>query len=201
MSIPEYAIQQLFVGASQGNLNEVKKGLLHVPLNHRHPGNGATALIIAAANYRDNVLQHLIERGAQLNLQTSDSGATALIVAVANNNENAVKILVNNEANLDHKDKHGKTALMHTIHWMRTGNGYTMFKKLIAAGANVNLKDNAGRTVSDYIQADHSLTAPQKAKLMEKINEAEAKQAGDPTTLEGGGRKSRRRHRRTRRHR
>jgi ankyrin repeat protein len=198
MSIPEYAIQRFFDGASQGNLRYVEMALdeYRMPINYRRAGDGVTALIMAAVNYRDRIVQYLINRGANLNIQTKNSDATALIAAAATNSNGAVDLLVDAGADLDKQDKFGKTAIMHTIRWLYTGHGYAMFKKLLRKGASTSIKDNSEKSLVDYIQEE--LISPEdKQTLINMTNNArENKKTSDPKVQAGGKRR-----RRTRRHR
>ena len=54
---------------------------------------GSTALLLAAANGKERVVDLLLQRGAEINKQTSDS-FTALMAAAHNGHERVIEVLL-----------------------------------------------------------------------------------------------------------
>jgi ankyrin repeat protein len=105
------------------------------------------------------IAQILLHAGADINAQ-DDYGTTALMRAAGNGNLDIVKFLLQAGAEVNTRDNHGETALMYTL----THEVFELSKippetiestaqeivvviqELIAAGADVNAKDNDGET-------------------------------------------------------
>lgn len=96
---------------------------------------------------RENLLvlaQALIERGADVNQQTS-TGETAMFLT---ENAQAVKFLLQQGASLDHQNNKGETPL--SVNLLR-GKGEAAIQ-MVNSGANVHLKDENGNTVEDLLE-------------------------------------------------
>jgi len=98
-------------------------------------------------------VQELIKNGADVNAKDKWPGHTALHYAVMNWNQRKIKIfldiarfLIKNNANIDATGLQGETPLMLAVERLN----YEMVKLLLAKGANVNTKDNKGRTALFY---------------------------------------------------
>ena len=82
-----------------------------VDINSQHKTTGTTVLMIASSYYYyDGIVQYLIEKGANVNLQDND-GKTALLWAASNSLPNA-KILVANDANVNIAANDGMTPFL-----------------------------------------------------------------------------------------
>lgn len=96
-----------------GSLDVVKSLLEHgTDINAKSRGGG-TALIFAAGNSNQDIVNALLARGADVNyvnLEISDSG-TALMSAAARGNLEVVKTLIAHGANANAQAKNGDTAL------------------------------------------------------------------------------------------
>lgn len=113
----EYAVH---IAAAQGDLYVVKQLLKKNPafLNKKEPELGCTPLIGATIGGWKNVVEFLVKRGAELDLQDNE-GCTALIRAVSRCQHSAwrkeehrdiVEFLVARGAKLDLQDNRGRTA-------------------------------------------------------------------------------------------
>ena len=74
-----------------------------------------TALMAASSTGNLNVMEQLINAGADVNLQNMD-GQNALIVCILNSGVNIgphLKLLIKSGSNVNHRDKHGYSALKH----------------------------------------------------------------------------------------
>ncbi len=98
--------------------------------------DGKTPLDIAIDRKHDSILKYL--KQAQLNEQ--------LLAAVKDSDFNEVQGLVNRGANVNAKDKDGKTPLHYAS---RSVHHLDMVKYLISKGADIDVKDNSGRTPED----------------------------------------------------
>ena len=78
---------------------------------------------------------------------TTNVGTSALMWAVRNNDVNTVDTLLKHGAKIDIVDYIGNTAL---IYCCQFGNKVTICKMLLAANAQVNIKNNKGETALDY---------------------------------------------------
>jgi len=94
---------------------EHDKGLWDYLINHgklsvkeSYAGHG-TLLHIAAANKRSDVVNYLIEQGAEVNAKGVGQ-RTALHIAAINNDQATLQILLNHKADLSLKDSGSKTA-------------------------------------------------------------------------------------------
>jgi serine/threonine-protein phosphatase 6 regulatory ankyrin repeat subunit B len=100
-----------------------------------------TALMIAAMQGHMDMLDPLINNGANLDLQC-DIGMTALMYAAHEGHVDMVDRLINNGANLDLQCNDGMTALMIAAH-----EGHVdIVDRLINNGANLDLQCNNGMT-------------------------------------------------------
>ena len=115
--------------------------------------DNVTALMLAAVNGQEKIVNALLERGAEVNLAAGElidahirPGDTALILAAASGNINIVTKLIEHGAKLNAKNKFGSNALKKAAM-----NGHAqMVSKLLELGLNKDAKDNAGRTALDY---------------------------------------------------
>ncbi len=99
---------------------------------------GLTALIIAANWGRTDVVQFLLEQGADPNLTDSWGGHdTALMYAAVYGREEIVVLLLKHGAKVDHRDSRGRTALHRAV---ETGTP-AVEKLLTDAGATIDPRE------------------------------------------------------------
>lgn len=123
-------------------LTLVKKG---AEINAKDKKSGFTPLILAVINSNLNVIETLIECGAEVNT-TEKNGFTPLILAAGSDFE-AVKILIQSGADVNFRDNIGATALMYSSAYTKNSS---IIKMLIQSGADVNAKNNYGTTALMY---------------------------------------------------
>lgn len=95
-------------------------------------------------------MEWLIEMKANIHRQDKN-GYTALHFAAQEGHLDAVNLLIAKGAILDTKDKHGNTAAWVAVMDWQGGKNSQVLRKLIDAGADLSLKNNAGRSVLDIV--------------------------------------------------
>ncbi len=101
-----------------------------------------TALVWASFYNNTNLLNWLIDNGANLNHQDK-TGFSALHSAAQEKNFEATEILIKKGANLELKDSWGNTPLMRAIN---STTNYKFIELLIQSGANLDNVNNYGMT-------------------------------------------------------
>ena len=99
-----------------------------------------TALMLAAEQANDILVKELIVRGAELNTM-DDQGYSALAKAAKKGHLTTMKIIVNAGADVNVAPE-GRSLLMHVV----ADNNILLSQLLIAAGANVDYRDETGDT-------------------------------------------------------
>lgn len=143
---------RLFLHAKNGSLEGLNLLIAaEVDVNELHTDEGAkTALMAAAANGRDECVRRLIAAGAHIDARDSN-GETALMAAAVNGHISCVEILINAKADLNARNADGETAMVFALsldqrRHLRPAR-LAAVKLLMAAGANVTVQNNNGRTV------------------------------------------------------
>lgn len=102
---------------------------------------GQSLLFLAAYDGHIDLVELLINEGANLDTKT-EYGSTALMAASIHNNSDVVSFLINSGANLDIQNNKGETALYVAAYEGQLKN----IELLIAKNANMDIKDNIGVT-------------------------------------------------------
>lgn len=103
-------------------------------------------LLLASEVGNAKVVGNMIIKGVDINLGYEGSKQNALMKASANGHGQVVDILIKAGADLNAKDKDGKTALMFATINKKTA----VAKMLLDAGADKSLRDNDAKTAKDY---------------------------------------------------
>lgn len=130
----------LFAAAVAGNLNVLDLVLAQSPQLDLCDARGATALFYSAAG-RSEVVERLIQRGADVNLQ-DQTGKSPLMVAVLMNHAGTVGLLLAAGANVNQRDHVGATALFYAAE----AGLFNMAEQLVKGGADSRLGDDSGLT-------------------------------------------------------
>jgi cytohesin len=108
---------------------------------------GRTALHFAAMlDYRD-ILELLLDKGADVNAKDEEHGYTALHHAARLGKRNAAEMLIAKGANINAKDKQGHTPL-----YVAVNNEYKIAELLIEKGADSSIRTESGQTLLELAQ-------------------------------------------------
>ncbi|XP_034015304.1 kinase D-interacting substrate of 220 kDa B isoform X2 [Thalassophryne amazonica] len=127
-------VQSLFSYVEEENLAAVKSHLDKFREVDSRSDNGQTPLMVAAEQGSLEIVQELIGRGANVNMDDVDSW-TALISAAKEGHIEIVRELLDNDANLEHRDMGGWTAVM----WAAYKGCTAVAQLLLEKGANPNI--------------------------------------------------------------
>ncbi|KAJ8398213.1 hypothetical protein AAFF_G00430570 [Aldrovandia affinis] len=128
------ATQSLFSTVEEEDLAALKVHLDKFKEVDGRSDSGQTALMLAAEQGSLEIVQELIRRGANINLDDVDCW-TALISAAKEGHVEVVKELLANNANLEHRDMGGWSALM----WAAYKGCMEVARLLLEKGANPNI--------------------------------------------------------------
>uniref|UniRef100_A0A3P9M8U1 Kinase D-interacting substrate 220b n=1 Tax=Oryzias latipes TaxID=8090 RepID=A0A3P9M8U1_ORYLA len=127
------AIQNLFSYVEEENLEALKTHLDRFKEVDGRSDNGQTPLMLAAEQGSLEIIQELIRRGANVNLDDVDCWS-ALISAAKEGHVEVVKELLENSAYIEHRDMGGWTALT----WASYKGRVEVAEVLLEHGANPN---------------------------------------------------------------
>lgn len=140
-----YNIQDLCEAAGEGRIELIDKIIKSGVSFDSQMKEGETPLMCGCATGKIEVVKYLVNKGANID-KTDKIGKTPLFFSVQRNtSENVVvtKYLIEKKANVNTKLKtNGATPLIKASY---TGN-IEAVKLLLLAGANINDKDNNGKT-------------------------------------------------------
>ncbi|TXG39332.1 ankyrin repeat domain-containing protein [Seonamhaeicola maritimus] len=135
----------IFDHCRNGNVSEIEK------LHNQNPSiinlkndYGYTPIMLAAYHGKENVVAFLLDKDVAIN-ECSDYG-TPLMAAVVKGHFNIAQLLLEKKANPNISDIKGTTAL----HYATMFQNLEIIKLLVTAGADVNLKNNVGKTPMDF---------------------------------------------------
>ncbi len=130
----------LFAATVAGNLQLLERVLALSPNLDLCDVHGATAVFYSATG-GIAVLERLIRRGADVNLQ-DQSGRSPLIAAVLMNRIDSAGLLLAAGADVNRPDRHGATALFYAA----DAGFFELARLLLERGANRDLANDSGTT-------------------------------------------------------
>ncbi|WP_257282218.1 ankyrin repeat domain-containing protein [Endozoicomonas sp. ISHI1] len=167
--------QAFYRGCFRGDLDQLEKSLAE-GVNVNAALDDFTALMLASILGHKDIVERLINAGANLNARNKN-GATALFMAAQENNTDCVKILIEAKADLNARTMDGATPLL-----IAAKKGHTdIVKLLIEAKADLNARIKDGATAL-FIAAQRGRTVIVKI-LIEAKADLNARTKDDATPL------------------
>ncbi len=169
----------LVIAAEKGHIETVQVLLTTPGINIDAANNkdGSTALMFAAQNGHTNIVNTLIDKGADVNAANNKYGSTALMFAALCGNTEIVNNLIDKDANVNATDKDGLTALMITA---ATGH-VDIVQILLDKGIDINAADHGNFTALMFA-ANKGHTETVKTLLKKGAN-VNAASHNSPTAL------------------
>jgi len=140
------ANSDLRYACKNGNIVEVKKIIEsgNIDINQGAIHHGPTPLMMASSKGKIDVVQLLLEKGANPNI-CDGVGDSALLYAISKGDDSIVKLLLDNGADVNVISQFGYTPLI----LASTLSHFNIVKLLLEYGANVNLIDADEKTALD----------------------------------------------------
>jgi hypothetical protein len=105
------------------------------------------ALLAAIKGERLEVVERLLEQGADVNTVSFMQGWTALMRASGDKRLDVMELLLKKGADINAKDRDGATALIRVSSYGSRDSGYLeVVKLLLEKGADINVKESGGKT-------------------------------------------------------
>jgi len=148
--------EDLLNASKMGDVNKVVQCLSDKIDVNSVDANGATSLLLATENNREQVVKVLIEKGANINASNKVDGNTPLHIAVMNSELAIIKKLVQNGALLDVKNNKNETAFT-----IKDKDGNTIFNQVAATNdieLTQQLVDKMPPMTSSEKSEDHPMT-------------------------------------------
>ena len=118
----------------------------------------ASLLVIAASqSHNAEIIDFLIEEGADVDFSDGAGKGTALIFAAERVNVEIMGVLLEAGADINAKTLTGTTALMKICQQQNTIPSYEFIDALLQLGANAKLRDNDGKRAIDYARQNPKL--------------------------------------------
>ncbi|MGB5919486.1 ankyrin repeat domain-containing protein [Arcobacter sp.] len=145
----------------------IKKG---ANVNYVDLSNDFTPLKTASDNNDLEIMQYLIENGANINATGMNGSALFSILKTTlsdkyvnlEERKKSADYLIKKGIDIELKDDSGNTALTHSL---KNGN-IQAFKYLLSKGANINAQDKKGETVLFYLVSFYNIKHPTTKKLI-----------------------------------
>lgn len=139
---PSEVNKQLWMGAYYGRLDDVKSALAQGGNPDFKGKGGFTPLVIAARNGHLDIVQYLMEKGAQIDKRDNSRKKSALLAAAFKSQDQVAAYLLDHGADINAQAINGFTPL-HDAAWV---GDYPLVKMLVERGARTDIKNNDGQT-------------------------------------------------------
>jgi ankyrin repeat protein len=152
--------KDLAAAVTVGNVNDVKIFLQRDPeAIHRTGANDMVPIQLAADYGHSEIIQLLLQAGADVNAPHVKVQATPLQYAAEAGRLDAVRVLLAAHAKVDAVDNQGRTPLM----WAATKGQVPVIQELLQHGADANLQAHNGWTALKFAQQQGN---PQAVELL-----------------------------------
>jgi ankyrin repeat protein len=162
--IYSYSVDDLFDAIRNDSLSDVKLLIIDQKVDIDSIKGNNTPLMYATYTGNKEILQFLLDNGANINICCDDNSSSALTIAVNNKSFDIVELLINHGADVNHKyfmpltwDKiddsafYGQRNKGTTILMVASANGYNdLIKLLLKNNANIDDYDDSGYTALLY---------------------------------------------------
>lgn len=116
--------------------------------------SGSTALYVACSKNRSEIVERLLQMGADINISNPFHGSPLMIAIKNQHYDVAYRLLSEKSINVERVDEDKNTALMLAA----KSNDERLVDLLLKAGANKNVVNSAGQKASDVTSSDRILT-------------------------------------------
>jgi ankyrin repeat protein len=139
---------QLLSFCQQGNLEAIENLFERVP--HINQNVIELGLLMSCKSYKvlgehQEIIQLLINKGANVNAVESVTNMTALMIACSKGLNHVIEVLLENKANVDKADHNGRTAIFFVLE-NDHGENSELISILTEYNCNLNAKSNFGTT-------------------------------------------------------
>ncbi len=189
---PKTGHTPIHVAARYGNTGMVKALLdLGVPVDLKD-NNGHTALHIAATMKHPQVIELLLNRGANPNLGDNEEDFCLIYLPQVRASCNIWKLFTEHPAINVNKQNHAGVSALHYMAKFNTPAD--VFELMLSKGADINIRDNSGKTPLDMAEAGGHLElagylikkgGKRNSELppVKEVNVAESESVFDTTTI------------------
>ena len=162
---------ELFRAAHGGDLEYAKDLIAQGADPNGCDSFGMSALAMACQNNYTDIINYLLELGADVNAHSKGKpiDRTALMAACSNDGHPAiVRLLVERGAEVNTKGERGFTAL----HWAAMHGDVESVKYLLSKGANPNAKNQYGLTAFEEAESSYSVNQSEVLKILKNAQGA-----------------------------
>ena len=139
---PSEENKQLWMGSYYGHLDQVKSAL-EQGANPNFKGKGGfTPIVIAARNGYLDIVQYLLDHGAEMDKRDNSRKKSALLAAAFKSQNQVAEYLMTHGADINAQAINGFTPL-HDAAWV---GDYQLVKMLVEHGARTDIRNNDGQT-------------------------------------------------------
>jgi ankyrin repeat protein len=139
---PSEVNKQLWMGAYYGHLDQVQSALAQGANPNFKGKGGFTPIVIAARNGYLEIVQYLMDHGAEMDKRDNSRKKSALLAAAFKSQNEVAEYLLAHGADINAQAINGFTPL-HDAAWV---GDYQLVKLLVERGARTDIKNNDGQT-------------------------------------------------------
>lgn len=161
--------------AIQSSDKKTAKALIEYADINLRDGKGNSPIHTALQKNKDDVLEMLLEKNADVNVPGRDGSIedqSVLYLAVIRNQKDLVAKLLEKGANPNQADKQGAVPLAEAC--IGPGVDPEIIKMLLDKGANVNVREDNGASPLFYIASNNQITSEKRVAVAKMLIEAGA---------------------------